>query len=43
MDEVTKDALSKREVLMNDYYDLLLEKISLMKWDPYEEQYSFKL
>jgi hypothetical protein len=30
-------------VLMNDYYDLLLEKISFMKWHPYEEVYYFKI
>ncbi len=30
-------------VLINDYYDLLLEKISLMKWQPYEEVYYFKI
>jgi len=41
--EITKDAVSKRMVLMNDYYDLLLEKISLMKWQPYEEVYYFKI
>jgi len=43
VEKFTKLGLSKRETIVGVYYDKLLEKIKLMMYDPYVEEYFFDM
>lgn len=43
MDEFTKQGLNKREHLLKEYYDKLIEKIKLTTYSPFQESYFFDL